>query len=185
MVCAARPFDRARNLFYRLLGMDVPFLSLNLADEAQTLALGARLASVLHAGDFIALTGPLGAGKTTLARGLVRAFVDEDIDVPSPTFTLVQTYSRLSDSASAASHTGGGLDLYHFDLYRLKNTEEVWELGWEDIASAVALVEWPNKAGEHLPDDRLDIVLSFENGGRRAQFFARKQDSWKDRLNGA
>jgi tRNA threonylcarbamoyladenosine biosynthesis protein TsaE len=158
--------------------MDVPFLTLNLADEAQTLELGARIGAWLSAGDFLALTGPLGAGKTTLARGLIRAFVCEDVDVPSPTFTLLQTYTQRPD-------TGDGLDLFHFDLYRLKDAEEVWELGWEDITDAIALVEWPDKAGRHLPDDRLDIVLSFDGAGRVAQFFARDDEVWKDRLNGA
>jgi tRNA threonylcarbamoyladenosine biosynthesis protein TsaE len=165
--------------------MTGPFLTINLADETQTLALGHRLGLALKAEDFIALTGPLGAGKTTLARGLIRAFVGEDIDVPSPTFTLVQQYTRHLDVTPSQPLTQSGLDLYHFDLYRLKNAEEVWELGWEDIAGAIALVEWPNKAGEHLPDDRLDIVLSFHGDGRVAQFFARAHDSWKDRLYGA
>jgi tRNA threonylcarbamoyladenosine biosynthesis protein TsaE len=160
------------------------FLTLNLADEAQTMAVGAKLGVLLRAGDFVALTGPLGAGKTTMARGLIRAFVGEDVDVPSPTFTLVQTYTRQTSGAQDTPLTDSGLDLYHFDLYRLKNSEEVWELGWEDLAGAVALVEWPDKAGEHLKGDRLDIVLSFQNGGRVAQFYADRQTSWKDRLNG-
>jgi tRNA threonylcarbamoyladenosine biosynthesis protein TsaE len=173
--------------------MKKPFLTLSLENEAQTLAFGAALGVRLRAGDFIALTGPLGAGKTTLARGLIRAFVGSQIDVPSPTFTLVQTYSGLSSGSKRAllasplipPLTQSGLDLYHFDLYRLKNAEEVWELGWEDIAGGVALVEWPDKAGEHLPDDRLDIALSFQGDGRIAQFFTREPESWKDRLNGA
>ena len=164
--------------------MNDAFLTLRLADEAATLALGAKLGHVLHAGDFVALTGDLGAGKTTLARGMIRAFVADDIDVPSPTFTLVQSYTRDGKATSQAPLTLTSLDLYHFDLYRLKNTQEVWELGWEDIASAVALVEWPANAGDNLPEARLDIVLSFENDGRLAQFYARPQDSWKDRLDG-
>jgi tRNA threonylcarbamoyladenosine biosynthesis protein TsaE len=164
--------------------MNDAFLTLDLANEAQTLALGSKLGMRLRAGDFIALTGPLGAGKTTLARGLIRAFVSDAIEVPSPTFTLVQTYSRHSDDTLAMPLTESGLDLYHFDLYRLKNSEEVWELGWEDLAGAVALVEWPDKAGKHLPNDRLDIVLSFENDGRIARFFAHGQNTWKDRLDG-
>ena len=164
--------------------MNEPFLTLHLDDAAQTLALGASIGARLQAGDFIALTGPLGAGKTTLSRGIIRAFVGEDVDVPSPTFTLVQTYSRLHDDTQATSLTGSALDLYHFDLYRLKKSDEVWELGWEDLAGAVALVEWPDKAGEHLPDDRLDVVLSFDGDGRKAQFYARVEVSWKDRLHG-
>jgi tRNA threonylcarbamoyladenosine biosynthesis protein TsaE len=158
--------------------MRAPFLTLKLADEAATLALGAWVAPRLGVGDFVALTGQLGAGKTTLARGLIRAFVGDEIEVPSPTFTLVQTYARNADA-------GDGLDLSHFDLYRLKNSEEVWELGWEDIGRAIALVEWPDKAGEHLPMDRLDIMLSSDDGGRIAQFFAQESTSWKERLHGA
>jgi tRNA threonylcarbamoyl adenosine modification protein YjeE len=164
--------------------MPVPFLTLSLSDEAQTLGLGAKLAPRLRAGDFLALTGPLGAGKTTLARGLIGAFVGEESDIPSPTFTLVQTYRRTSNTPLEAPQIQAPLDLYHFDLYRLKNAEEIWELGWEDIASAIAVVEWPDKAHPHLPQDRLDIVLSFDNGGRMAQFFANGHTSWKDRLDG-
>ncbi len=164
--------------------MNDPFLTLTLADEGQTRALGARLGKLLCTGDFIALTGPLGAGKTTLARGLIRAFVNEEIDVPSPTFTLVQTYTRPTKAITDTPLTPNSLDLYHFDLYRLKNAEEVWELGWEDISGSVALVEWPGNAGTNLPEVRLDIVLSFHGDARIAQFYARPQDSWKDRLDG-
>lgn len=165
--------------------MKPPFLTLDLSDEAATLALGAFLGNRVFAGDFIALTGPLGAGKTTLARGLIRAFVGEPIEVPSPTFTLVQTYTRGIAATAPAHSTGHGLDLFHFDLYRLKSAEEVWELGWEDLDSAVALVEWPDKASQHLPKGRLDIVLSSKGAGRMATFFAAEEAVWKDRLHGA
>jgi tRNA threonylcarbamoyladenosine biosynthesis protein TsaE len=164
--------------------MPVPFLTISLAAEGQTLDLGRQLGMRVFAGDFIALTGPLGAGKTTLARGLIRAFVRGNVDVPSPTFTLVQTYSQPETQPHDGLIAGLGLDLFHFDLYRLKSAEEVWELGWEELASAVALVEWPDKAGQHLPDHRLDIVLSFADTGRVAQFFAADVQVWKDRLDG-
>jgi tRNA threonylcarbamoyladenosine biosynthesis protein TsaE len=154
------------------------FYSTQLSDEAATLALGERLGSLTKAGDFIALYGPLGTGKTTLARGLIRAFVGQEIDVPSPTFTLVQTYTREAVA-------GPSLDLFHFDLYRLKNGEEVWELGWEDLTSAVAVVEWPQNAQDHLPANRLEIHISPWNGGRQADFFTQAPDVWKDRLYGA
>ncbi|MEN9874937.1 MAG: hypothetical protein RL186_1834 [Pseudomonadota bacterium] len=148
-----------------------------LADEAQTLGLGAALAARLVAGDFLALHGELGAGKTTLARGLIQAFVGERCEVPSPTFTLVQTYQQ-------ASKGGAGLDLFHFDLYRLEDADEVWELGWEDIGAGIALVEWPQRALPHLPDNRLDIHLTFAEGGRQAHFSAKAHTSWKERLRG-
>jgi tRNA threonylcarbamoyladenosine biosynthesis protein TsaE len=169
--------------------MNSAFLTHKLLDEAQTLALGAAIGARLGAGDCVALTGPLGAGKTTFARGLIRAFVGVEIDVPSPTFTLVQIYAQPSQLLNAKSHTlshaGPPLDLYHFDLYRLKNEDDVWELGWEDIGEAIALVEWPDKAGTNLPANRLDITLSFDGSGRVAQFSARDNDFWKDRLDGA
>jgi tRNA threonylcarbamoyladenosine biosynthesis protein TsaE len=161
-----------------------PIMTLALADESQTLDLGARLGARVVGGDFIALTGPLGAGKTTLARGLIRAFVGAPVDVPSPTFTLVQTYTKDNRADGSASDSGYGLDLFHFDLYRLQSPEEVWELGWEDLSSAVALVEWPDKAQQHLPPDRLDIELSFDGTARVAQFFASNGQVWKDRLDG-
>lgn len=157
--------------------MNVPFLTRYLADETQTLTLGGCVGAVARGGDFIALYGGLGAGKTTFARGFIQAFVGERIEVPSPTFTLVQTYARTK-------LTQPPLDLFHFDLYRLKNGEEVWELGWEDIAGGVALVEWPDKAVEYLPKDRLDIAISPQNGGREITFCAANSNVWKDRLNG-
>lgn len=165
--------------------MNAPFLSIELEDEAQTLALGRRLSAHLKAGDFIALTGPLGAGKTTLARGLIRAFVGNAIDVPSPTFTLVQTYSAPASLHDNARDTPATLDLFHFDLYRLKSAEEVWELGWEDLGEAVALVEWSDKAAAYLPDNRLEIILSFSQSGRVAAFYSQDDNVWKERLNGA
>jgi tRNA threonylcarbamoyladenosine biosynthesis protein TsaE len=161
-----------------------PFLVRRLEDEAETMALGTTLAQYLKAGDMVALSGDLGAGKTTLARGLIRAFVGRPIEVPSPTFTLVQTYTSADKEQISKPDTQSPLDLFHFDLYRLENSEEVWELGWEDIVNAIAIVEWPDKAGDNLPDTRLNIALSFDKGGRVAHFSAYNEDFWKDRLHG-
>ena len=91
-----------------------------LADDAATRALGAALAGLLMAGDVIALHGDLGAGKTTLTRGLIQALCGADEDVPSPTYTLVQAYD------------GPGFPIWHFDLYRLDRPDEVRELGWDE-----------------------------------------------------
>jgi len=97
--------------------------------EAAMHALAARLAPLLKAGDVVALQGGLGAGKTTFARGLISALMGQDTDVPSPTYTLVQTYMA------------GDLAIWHFDLYRLETPEEIVELGWDDTVSGVALIE--------------------------------------------
>ena len=128
-----------------------------LADERATLALGARLAGEAARGDVFALEGALGAGKTTLARGFIRALTDADEEVPSPTFTLVQTY----DSAKGP--------LWHFDLYRLEDAEEAWELGIEDaFAEGISLVEWPERLGPLLPPRRRAVRLELAGEGRRA-----------------
>lgn len=122
----------------------------DLPDEAATRALARRLAVVLRPGDVVALHGDLGAGKTAFARALIRALVgDEGEEVPSPTFTLVQTYA-LPDAT-----------VWHFDLYRLSEANEVIELGWEEARQGIVLVEWPDRLGPLLPADRFDLTLGF------------------------
>jgi tRNA threonylcarbamoyladenosine biosynthesis protein TsaE len=142
-----------------------------LPDEAATLALGARLAACLRRGDVVTLSGPLGAGKTTLARGLVSALLGPAAETPSPTYTLVQTYDTP------------GFELWHFDLYRLESPEEVYELGFEDaLIDGVSLMEWPERLGALAPPDRLDVILAPDGAGRIAEL--RPGASWKDRILG-
>lgn len=140
--------------------------------EAGTAAIAAALARVSAAGDVIALSGVLGSGKTVFARGFVRALTGPDEEVPSPTFTLVQIY----DAESAPIH--------HFDLYRLEDAEEAWELGIEDaFAEGISLIEWPERLGALLPAARLDIQIAVDDGEpdmRRIRF--RGDSSWRDRL---
>ena len=131
--------------------------SLPLADETATEQLGATLAARLRPGDVVGLKGELGAGKTTLARAILRAAAgDPDLIVPSPTFTLVEVYE-----------TPGGT-YWHFDLYRLETPEQVFELGWEEArAGGIVLLEWPERLGPLLPQ-HLSVVLEIDGDGRRA-----------------
>lgn len=132
-----------------------PF-SLYLADDAATSTLGAVLADRAGPGTVILLSGPIGAGKTHLARAFIRARIGADIEVPSPTFTLVQTYE---DAAG---------DIWHADLYRLGHTDEVIELGLEAaFDTALCLVEWPDRLGPLAPANALHLSLAPEGEGRR------------------
>lgn len=131
---------------------------LTLPDAAATLAFGRSLGALLAPGDVVFLTGNLGAGKTTLARGAIEAWTGRDEDAPSPTYTLVQTYS------------GSRGELWHVDLYRLKRAEDAWELGLEDaFHSAACLIEWPERLEGRTPSDRLDIELNRAGEGRSAR----------------
>ena len=139
-----------------------------LADEQATIRLGETLAQRMRIGEALCLTGPLGAGKSTLARALVRALTRPDEEVPSPTFTLVQTYE------------GPDFPIAHFDLYRLSDPDEAYEIGLEEaLEDGVAIIEWPERLEGRLPPDRLDIDISLEGDARRARFTA--HGSWKDR----
>ncbi len=148
--------------------------AIDLPDETATRLLGAKLALILRAGDVVALLGDLGAGKTTLARGLIQSILGPNEPVPSPTFTLVQAYEPAS----------GGTPIYHFDLYRLSHAEELVELGWEDaLTGGISLVEWPERAGDSLPDTALWIELLEHGEGRSAHFFGSSE--WAERLEGS
>lgn len=131
--------------------------TLFLANEDATTALGERLAGLLRAGDTVLLEGPIGAGKSHLARALIRARLGRMEDIPSPTFTLVQTYDA------------DGVEIWHADLYRLSHPDEVLELGLDDaFATAICLVEWPERLGSHLPPDALRLRLAAQGDGRMA-----------------
>jgi tRNA threonylcarbamoyl adenosine modification protein YjeE len=127
-----------------------------LPDLGATARLGGRIAGGLQTGDAVALWGDLGAGKTTLARAILQALgVTEE--VPSPTFTLVQSYNTLPLVA-------------HFDLYRLKQAREMQELGFEDaLDNGAVLVEWPERAPEALPPETLHVRLGWRAGARLAR----------------
>ena len=119
-----------------------------LDDETATARLGAAIAAELKPGEAVCLTGPLGAGKSTLARALVRALTTPTEDVPSPTFTIVQFYE------------GERLKVAHFDLYRLSSPDEAYEIGLDEAHDeGAADNEWPERLQGHLPPDRLDVEI--------------------------
>jgi tRNA threonylcarbamoyladenosine biosynthesis protein TsaE len=135
----------------------MPAFPLPLADETATEQLGATLAARLKPGDVVGLKGELGAGKTTLARAILRAAADDpELIVPSPTFTLVEVYETPRST------------YWHFDLYRLETPEQVFELGWEEArADGIVLLEWPERLGPLLPK-HLSVTLEIDGAGRRA-----------------
>lgn len=150
-----------------------PILERELADEAATGRTAQALARDVRAGDIFALEGGLGAGKTAFARAFVNALPGAAEDVPSPTFTLVQSYDR------------GDLTLYHFDLYRLEDPDEAFELGIEDaFHDGVSLIEWPERLGTLLPKRALIISFKIGDGSARHLSFI-GDDAWRQRLAGA
>jgi tRNA threonylcarbamoyladenosine biosynthesis protein TsaE len=143
-----------------------------LADEAATADLARRLAPYLKAGDVVALRGDLGAGKTSFARALIRALSGADgadREVPSPTFTLVQSY----DTPARRVH--------HFDLYRIRSPDELTEIGWDEaLADGIVLVEWPERAGTLLPGRRLDVTLEFGSQSEARRAMLQPGAGWTD-----
>src|SRR4051812_11392310 len=141
---------------------------IDLTNEAATRALGRAVADALQPGEAVALYGPLGAGKSTLARALVRALTAADEDVPSPTFTLVQFYE------------GPRLKVAHFDLYRLSNPDEAYEIGLDEaLEDGAAVIEWPERLAGRLPVDRLAVEIALDGDGRRARLTA--HGAWEGR----
>lgn len=140
----------------------------SLATEAKTVAFGAMLGQTLARHDVITLAGPLGAGKTTLARALIQAASGE-AEVPSPTFGLLQTYQATD------------FTIYHFDLYRIEDKNEVWELGFEEaLEDGATLIEWPERAAAHIPRQALHIRLSGTGKARHA--YLSFDASWSRRI---
>jgi tRNA threonylcarbamoyladenosine biosynthesis protein TsaE len=138
-----------------------------LKDEQATARTGARLAGLARTGDVITLSGPLGVGKTALARGFIAALGHEG-DVPSPSFAIVQPYDALDPP------------VWHVDLYRIEHASEIDELGLDSAADAVLLVEWPERAGANMWPESLALSLDFADGGGRI-LTAKVPPSWDGR----
>jgi tRNA threonylcarbamoyl adenosine modification protein YjeE len=154
---ASSPANRALQPLEMAEIPDIYREAIALPDPEATMQLGAGIARRLKPGDCVALWGDLGAGKTTLARAMLRALgVTED--VPSPTFTIVQRYETPD------------LVVNHYDLYRLKSAREMRELGFDEaLEDGAVLVEWPERAPEVLPPDALHVRLSLSDGTRVAK----------------
>jgi len=153
----------------------MPVLQLELPNLSATQRLGVLLADGLGAGDIISLSGPLGAGKSALARAIILSANPNETDVPSPTFSLVQTY-ELADKTP----------LWHLDLYRIETPEDAMQLGLDDaFVDAACLIEWPDRLKEFLPSSTLSIHLYLpssndSDGVRFADITA--PPHWADRL---
>ncbi|WP_133121878.1 tRNA (adenosine(37)-N6)-threonylcarbamoyltransferase complex ATPase subunit type 1 TsaE [Pleomorphomonas carboxyditropha] len=148
--------------------------TISVADEAGTRRLADDIAAIARPGDVIALHGDLGMGKSAFARAVVRRLAgDPGLEVPSPTFTLLQSYETAR------------FPVHHFDLYRLADPDELIEIGFaEAVGEGLSLIEWPDRAGDELPAERLNIVISEGEGldGRRFSLEAR-DGGWADRLD--
>lgn len=139
-----------------------------LPDAEATARLGAAVAQALRPGEAVCLFGPLGAGKSTLARALVRTLTSPDEEAPSPTFTLVQFYE------------GEGFPIAHFDLYRLTRPEEAYEIGLDEaLEDGAAVIEWPERLEGRLPPDRLDVELRIDGEGRSVRLA--RHGAWEGR----
>ncbi len=139
-----------------------------LQDEDATIKLAIKLAEYAQAGDAILLSGPLGAGKSLFARAFLRAFCQApNLEVPSPTYTLVQSYESPLCVVS------------HFDLWRLGSPDELEELGWDEAREGVVLVEWPQKLEDMLPEDALNLQIHVLADGQRQA----RLSGWEERLN--
>ena len=161
----------------RVTDLDTFSRTQRLLDVDATARLAGALSEHVRQGDVICLTGALGAGKTTFARAFINAIAQRsdgsEEEVPSPTFTLVQTY-ELSDVVVS-----------HFDLYRIERSDEVFELGLEDaIDDGIVLIEWPERLGGLLPPNRLELAL--RDGSKRDERIAELTGygNWAERLAG-
>lgn len=151
--------------------MQTDTLQIELQAEQDTIEFANALAPVLNPGDTLLLDGPIGAGKSTFARALIQARLGRKEDVPSPTFTLVQTYEDQSG------------DLWHCDLYRLTHPDEAFELGLDEaFLTGICLIEWPDRLGDAAPKDALCLhFLAHDDQHSVRLHFPEK---WAARLSG-
>ncbi|MBD3665209.1 tRNA (adenosine(37)-N6)-threonylcarbamoyltransferase complex ATPase subunit type 1 TsaE [Sulfitobacter aestuariivivens] len=154
--------------------MSHPALTIHLQDAEATDQIARALGQRLQVGDVVLLQGPVGAGKSHFARSLIRSLLKEPEDVPSPTFTLVQTYETVSGA------------IWHADLYRLSDIQEVEELGLVDaFETAICLIEWPDRLGTLTPESALRIdLVNTDDPDERVLSAEWSDKKWEERLEG-
>lgn len=153
--------------------MNATSVTLKSHSPAETTEFAARLAATLRGGDCLLLDGPVGAGKTHFARGLIQSLLPAPEDVPSPTYTLVQSYDTTAGP------------LFHADLYRLTGTDEIEELGLpEAFESAICIVEWPDRLGPLAPRDALRVTFAADDNAAEARCisFGWSDARWSGRI---
>ena len=139
--------------------------------EEETIKIAERFSKITKISDFICLDGTLGMGKSVFARGFIKYQTNAE-EVPSPTFTLVQSYE------------GKDYDIFHYDLYRIKNAEEIFEIGMEDmIYEGISLVEWPSKMEAYLPNNRIEIVITGKDNLREITFRLNNKEKFEQIKN--
>lgn len=144
----------------------------SLPHEHDTVKFAERMATILRAGDTLLLSGEIGAGKSAFSRAVIRFLAGAEIEVPSPTFTLVQTYDL---------HPA---EVWHCDLYRLTHPDEAYELGLDEaFETAICLIEWPDRLGDTKPDNALNLHFEALQDGHAVSFSA--DDQWASRLDNA
>lgn len=150
--------------------MSILFLhKYNISDLQETKKLSEKLGELLTPQDIVTFSGNLGAGKTTFVKFLIQSIVKQEIPVTSPTFNLVQIYETKR------------FPIWHFDMYRLRHSDEVFELGYEEaLSEGVSLIEWPEKMQEFLPKDRLDVIIKTVDVNKRVIEFI-PHGEWKNR----
>jgi len=142
------------------------FLSFDSHSEQDTINFAMKCAKDARKNDVFLLNGPLGAGKSVFSRAFIQHLMGEAVDVPSPTFTLVQTYSADK------------YDIWHFDLYRLEDPEEIYELGWEEaLGQDLLLIEWPVRLGTLKPREYKEIIITPTSGESRTIEFRHIKES--------
>lgn len=146
----------------------------HLNSETATASLGESMGTILQPGDVLLLEGEVGAGKTFFARKLIQSILTTPEDVPSPTFTLVQTYDTLKG------------EVIHADLYRLSSPDEIVELGLVDaFETSIALIEWPDRLGEETPSNSLTLKFDVgQNADHRTVSILGDPSAWADRIKG-